>query len=128
MSYIYTVFYLIVSYLKIYNISTIYSMVSNTNIKLRKSLYLFLYIVFSAIYIWIYNNYNYPIIDSLLFCMKNLLLFLCIYKLFGNPIKTIYISILYLSLDSVLISIFQFILSIFYVDYNNLFIKSIYFF
>lgn len=130
MVYINIVLYLISSFLILYNINTVVSLITNSNIKFKASLYSFLYIACSLAYIYCSINYKYPFIDLILFLLNCTLLFLYIYKkyLFCNRIKIIYIILLYLILDSTLNSIFKLIFSIFdenYVDYFVMLITSI---
>lgn len=116
MVYICTIFYFAISLLTLYNISIAISLITNSEIKIKLSLYLILYILCSAAYVFSYVSYQYPIIDLILFCLKFILLFLCIHKYYINCTRTkiIYIIALYSLLDSVFRSIFNFIFSIFY--------------
>ena len=121
MIYICTVLYMITSFLLMYNITTIVSLVTNTNIKFNISLYLFLYIVCSVVYFFCYASYGYMFLDFILLLLYYVLLFFCIYRnhTFYKPSKIIYICALYLSLDSILNSILQFIFSTFYERYDT---------
>ena len=130
MIYIHIVLYLIVSLLVLYNVNSAVSLITNSNVKFRASLYLFLYIICSTVYIFYSVKYSYPVIDLVLFLLSNILMFLYIHKnhLSCNPNKIIYIILLYLLLDSELSIIFKLIFSIFYdgnIDYFIMFITSI---
>ena len=118
---LYIFLYLLVSFCRLYNIITIVSLIKNINIKFTVSVHLFLYILCSFLHIFISLNYSYPIIDLILFSLKYLLLFSCVYKdhLISSPVKILYIITLYLLIDSILISIHQFILSLFYENYTD---------
>lgn len=130
MIYICTGLYLITSFLVLCNISKIVSLITNSNIKLKASLFLFLYITCSLAYIYCSIKYKYPFADLILFSLNCILLFLCTYKNHSSckPIKIIYIILLYLLLDSALNSIFKLIVSVFYenyIDYFVMFVTSI---
>ena len=127
MSYICTILYLAASILMLCNVNIIVSLIVNSMAKLKFSLFFFLYIICSIVYIFGKINYSYPIIDFILLFTNYILLFLCVYKnnSFHNSVKIIYVTILLLSLDSVVNSIFKFILSLFYENYTQQFIKLI---
>lgn len=122
MDYFCIVLYSIVSFLMLYNISAIISLLTNSKAKFNFSLLSFLYIVCSSIYFFHQMNPDYISIDFiLLLILKYILLFLCICKtcLQCKLIEIIYIYILYLLLDSILNSMFQFIISMFYENYTS---------
>lgn len=106
------------------------SLIINSNFQIKLSLYLILYIICSAVYVFIHISYEYPIIDVIFFLLKLILLYLCIHKYYFicAPVKIIYIITIYLLLDSVSSSIFKIFWSIFYdvtIDYFAKLIISI---
>ena len=121
MVYICTILYTIALFIKLYNISTITSLITNFNAKFKISFSLFLYTICSALYIFCNLRYNYPLVDLMILLLSYILLILCIHEnyIFCSLKKLIYIVLLYLSLDSVFNSIIKFFLSIFYDNYSD---------
>lgn len=125
MIYFYIFLYLIVSFLTLYNINTIVSLITNSKLKFSFSFISFIYIICSAIRIFCYISYSYPTIDFILLLLSYVLLILGIYKIYSfcKPTTIIYISVLYLSLDSLINSVLKFIYSMFYENYDHWLVK-----
>lgn len=115
------VLYFIVSYINLININRLISIIANLPGKHKFSVPTALYLSFASIYMFFHTSKDYPLLDAILLITSYLLLLISLQKnnLTLKKIRLIYISILYLTMDSILHSIVTFILSIFNLYYTN---------
>lgn len=84
------------------------------------------YIILSAVYTFICNAMMKPLIDIFLLAATYICLFLCVKRASGSGvIRTVYIVLMYLSADSLLLSLAECAVSIFREDYSSKYIKSV---
>lgn len=119
MIYLCTVLYVISAFLMFFNISILISLITNNCVNKRPTIFFYIYIVCSFIYYLVYVKFDYPVIDFVLLLLCYIFLFLCINKkfLYCRRIRIIYVIALYLSVTSILHSVFRFVVSLFCNNY-----------
>ncbi len=119
MIYLCTVLYVIGAFLMFFNISILISLITNNCVNKRPTIFFYIYIVCSFIYYLVYVKFDYPVIDFVLLLLCYIFLFLCINKkfLYCRRIRIIYVIALYLSVTSILHSVFRFVVSLFCDNY-----------
>lgn len=119
MIYLCTVLYVISAFLMFFNISILISLITNNCVNKRPTIFFYIYIVCSSIYYLVYVKFDYPAIDFVLLLLCYIFLFLCINKkfLYCRRIRIIYVIALYLSVTSILHSVFRFVVSLFCDNY-----------
>lgn len=119
MIYLCTVLYVISAFLMFFNISILISLITNNCVNKRPTIFFYIYIVCSFIYYLVYVKFDYPVIDFVLLLLCYIFLFLCINKkfLYCRRIRIIYVIALYLSVTSILHSVFRFVVSLFCDNY-----------
>lgn len=119
MIYLCTVLYVISAFLMFFNISILISLITNNCVNKRSTIFFYIYIVCSFIYYLVYVKFDYPVIDFVLLLLCYIFLFLCINKkfLYCRRIRIIYVIALYLSVTSILHSVFRFVVSLFCNNY-----------
>lgn len=119
MIYLCTVLYVISAMLMFFNINILIPLITNNCINKKPTIFFYIYIVCSFVYYLVYVKFDYPIIDFVLLLLCYIFLFLCINKnyLCCKSIRIIYVIALYLSVTSILHSVFRFVVSLFCDNY-----------
>lgn len=119
------ILYSVMSFFTIYNSCRLAELIMNRERNRDPDLPV-IFVLLSAVYMFVYTGIAHPILDLALFILRYLCLFACVKLAAGIGIfQAVYIVLVYVSSDSLLRSLFLYLVSLFYDGYSNSYVSSI---
>lgn len=114
-----------ISFFNVYNLCELSGLVMNREVKREYALSA-VYIVLSTVNMLFHFSIDQPIIDFCLMMFKYICLFACVKRASGIGLfHTVYIILIYLSAESLVQSLFKYMISLFYDGYTEQYIQII---